>query len=110
MGTGNFCKLVARPALRTVELAARALQVQRKQVLENLLVRYVRRPPIGGIDRRIEPGVGVRKPRRTSVVQVRERPLLQLRLARPLGVQPAATQLVQALVRGGLLSCRYRAI
>src|SRR5215210_4100677 len=86
----------------TLTIFARGpLQVQREQVLQDLLVCEIRGPTVGSVDRRVEPGVRVREPRRTGVVQVRERALLQLRLARPLGVQPVAAQLVQALRGGG---------
>src|SRR5215210_6297470 len=86
----------------TLTIFARGpLQVQREQVLQDLLIREIRWPTVGGVDRRVEPGVGVRKPRRTGVIQVSERTLLQFRLARPLGVQPVAAKLVQALRGGG---------
>ena len=66
----------------------RPLQIQRQQPLQDLLVRQIMRPPVDIQHRLIQPLVGQVQPRGPLVVQVGQRPLLELLLAGALGVEP----------------------
>src|SRR5215207_6178463 len=87
---GRASTLPARPPL----------QVERQKVLQDVFVVDLLRPAVGGEHGPVQGGVGILKPRGALVVQVRQRPLLQLRLVGPLGVEPVAPHLVQPA--GGL--------
>ena len=65
------------------------LQVKGEQILQYLFDRDIRRPPVGGEYRLIQPFVRILLATWDGVVQVSQRALLQLRLAGPLWVQPA---------------------
>lgn len=88
-------------------LLGASLQVEREEVLQDLLVADPLRPAVGGEHGPVEGCVGVRQPRRAGVVEVRECPLLQLRLRRAFRVQPVAPELVQALRCTGDLLPRF---
>jgi hypothetical protein len=54
------------------------LQIQVQEAGEDLLIRQVRRPTVGGGDRLIQAAVGQVEPGGTLVVEIRQRPLFEL--------------------------------
>ncbi len=75
-------------ALYHATLLPRPRQIQRQQLRQNLLVRQILRPAVGGTDRGIEPAMRGGQPIRAGVVEVGERALLQFLLRQVGRVEP----------------------
>jgi hypothetical protein len=81
----------------------RPLQIQPQQPLQNRLLRHPPRliipPPVRHSNRLVEPVVEVLEPGRALVVEVGQRPLLQVGLGRARRIEPGPPPLIQLFRR-----------
>ena len=73
------------------------LQVEREEVLQDLLITDPLRPAVGSEDCPVEGGVGKRQPSRSDVIEVGEDAPFEIRRNGTFGVQPALAEAVDLL-------------